>query len=58
MRMPILALACAVVFAHCKDKSQTTDDDLSLIPFKEFKFDSADIKPGTPISILALSSST
>lgn len=57
MRMPILALVCAVVFAHCKDNSQTTDDNLELIPFKEFKFDSADIKPGTPISILAFTGS-
>jgi hypothetical protein len=57
MRMLLPALACAVIFARCKDKSRTTDDNLSMIPFKEFKFDSADIKPGTPVSILAFTGS-
>ena len=57
MRIPLAALACAVIFAQCKNKSLTTDDDLELIPFKEFKFDSADIKPGTAVGILAFTGS-
>ena len=53
MRMLLPALVCAVIFAQCKDKSQSIDDNLSLIPYSEFKIDSANIKPGTPINILA-----
>lgn len=57
MQKFLLATACAAIFATgCKDHPSTaSDENIKLIPLKTFKYDSADLKSGTPVRILAFS---
>ncbi len=58
MRIILSALAAVLFLPCCKDHPQSSSaDDFSIIPMKEYKYDSADIKSGTPIGILAFSGS-
>ena len=58
MRILLSALAAILFLPCCKDDPQSSPaDDFSIIPMKEYKYDSADIKSGTPIGILAFSGS-
>lgn len=55
MQKLFLATAFAAIFAAgCKDHASASDD-VTLIPLKTFKKDSSDLKPGTPVRILAFS---